>query len=188
MSVSAHKLHGPKGVGFLYVSDRARLRPIIFGGGQQKGMRSGTENVPGIAGMGKAIEFIYKNFDEDIEKMRGLKSYAAEKIECIEGVRLNGYNGGDSAPHIISVSIEDVRAEVMLHALEDKGVYVSSGSACASNKPAISATLKAIGVDKKLLDSTIRLSMSTFTTKEEIDYTIECMEEIIPKLKKYVRK
>ncbi len=188
MSVSAHKLHGPKGVGFLYVSDRARLRPIIFGGGQQKGMRSGTENVPGIAGMGKAIEFIYKNFDEDIEKMRGLKSYAAEKIGCIEGVRLNGYNGGDSAPHIISVSIEDVRAEVMLHALEDKGVYVSSGSACASNKPAISATLKAIGVDKKLLDSTIRLSMSTFTTKEEIDYTIECMEEIIPKLKKYVRK
>lgn len=188
MSVSAHKLHGPKGVGFLYMSDRVRLKPIIFGGGQQKGMRSGTENVPGIAGMGKAIEILHKTLDEDIAKERELKSYAVSRLKSMEGITINGYNDGESAPHIISVSIEDVRAEVMLHALEDKGIYVSSGSACASNKPAISATLKAIGVDKKLLDSTIRISMSPFTTRQEIDYTIDSMEELIPKLRKYVRK
>ncbi len=188
MSVSGHKLHGPKGVGFLYMSDRARLRPIIFGGGQQKGLRSGTENVPGIAGLSKAIELTVSNMDEDIPRLREYKSYMAERLGGLEGVKLNGYRDGDSAPHILSLSISDVRAEVMLHALEDKGIYVSSGSACASNKPAISATLKAIGTDRKLLDSTIRISMSHFTVKEEVEYACDCIEDIIPSLRRYVRK
>ncbi len=188
MSVSGHKLHGPKGVGFLYMSDRVRLSPIIFGGGQQKGLRSGTENVPGIAGLGKAVELTMGSLPEDVERLKELKAYAAERLSAIEGVSLNGYRDGDSAPHILSISIGDVRAEVMLHALEDKGVYVSSGSACASNKPAISATLKAIGVDNKLLDSTIRISMSHFTTKDEIVYACDSIEELIPQLRKYVRK
>ena len=188
MSVSAHKLHGPKGVGFLYMSDRVRLKPIIYGGGQQKGLRSGTENVPGIAGMGKAVELTMRTMDEDVARLKEYKSYVVSRLGSMEGLHINGFNGGDSAPHIISVSVKDVRAEVLLHALEDKGVYVSSGSACASNKPAISATLKAIGTERELLDSTIRLSMSVFTTKEELDYAIGCMEEIIPTLRKYTRK
>ena len=188
MSVSGHKLHGPKGVGFLYISDRARLRPIIFGGGQQKGLRSGTENVPGIAGLGKAIELTMSHMDEDIARLKEYKAYMAERLSGVEEVKLNGYRDGDSAPHILSLSISDVRAEVMLHALEDKGIYVSSGSACASNKPAISATLKAIGTDRKLLDSTIRISMSHFTVKEEIEYACDCIEELIPGLRRYVRK
>ncbi len=188
MSVSGHKFHGPKGTGFLYMSDRVRLSPIIFGGGQQKGLRSGTENVPGIAGLAKACELTMGSMDEDVARLKELKAYAAERLSSIEGVSLNGYKDGDSAPHILSISIRDVRAEVMLHALEDKGVYVSSGSACASNKPSISATLKAIGVDNKLLDSTIRISMSHFTTREEIEYACGCIEELIPGLRKYVRK
>ncbi len=188
MSVSGHKFHGPKGVGFLYMSDRARLRPIIFGGGQQKGMRSGTENVPGIAGLALAADLTMSNLDEDMSRLKTLKAYAAERLSGIDGVTLNGFNDGESAPHILSISIRDVRAEVMLHALEDKGVYVSSGSACASNKPAISATLKAIGLDRSLLDSTIRISMSHFTTEEEIRYACDCFGELIPGLRRYIRK
>ena len=114
-------------------------------------------------------------------------------LSHLEGITINGIpDGADkirlTAPHIISASVEGIRAEVLLHALEDKGVYVSSGSACASNKPAISATLKAIGVDNKLLDSTIRISMSHFTTKDEIVYACDSIEELIPQLRKYVRK
>ncbi len=188
MSVSGHKLHGPKGVGFLYMSDRVRLRPVIFGGGQQKGLRSGTENVPGIAGMGEAIRITYEHIDEDVDRLRELKEYAVGRLKQMDDIIINGYNNGVSAPHIISISIKDVRAEVMLHALEARGVYVSSGSACASNKPAISATLKAIGLDKSLLDSTIRLSMSVYTTREEMEYALDSIEEETGKLRRFVRR
>ncbi len=187
MSVSGHKIHGPKGIGFLYVSDRVRLLPIIFGGGQQKGLRSGTENVPGIAGLGKAVEILYKDIDEDIARMTVLRTHLIERLGSIDGVSING-SRDHAAPHIVSLSIQDVRAEVMLHALEAKGVYVSSGSACASNKPAVSATLKAIGLKSSLLDSTIRISMSMYTTKEEVDYAADCMAELIPSLQRYTRK
>ncbi len=187
MSVSGHKIHGPKGVGFLYISDRVRILPTVFGGGQQKGLRSGTENVPGIAGLGKAVSILQSTMDEDIAGMRELRTYMTERLSGMEGISING-SRECAAPHIISISIQDVRAEVMLHALESKGVYVSSGSACASNKPAVSATLKAIGLHGDLLDSTIRISMSVFTTKEEADYAMECIEELVPKLQRYTRK
>ncbi len=187
MSVSGHKIHGPKGIGFLYVGDRVRLLPIAFGGGQQKGLRSGTENVPGIAGLAKATELIYKSLDDDTARLYELRKRMTDRISVMEGVTVNG-SKDHAAPHIVSISIADVRAEVMLHALEAKGVYVSSGSACASNKPAISATLKAIGLKESLLDSTIRISMSVHTTQEEIDYAMDCIEELVPKLRKYTRK
>ena len=144
MSVSSHKLHGPKGVGFLYIKDKTKINPIIFGGGQQKGMRSGTENVPGIAGMALAAKLCYENFDEKIEKLYELKEYFVEKVLEIPGTTFNGKRGHEGTPHVISISFEDVRSEVLLHALEDKGIYVSSGSACSSNKPALSGTLKAV--------------------------------------------
>lgn len=189
MSVSGHKIHGPKGIGFLYINDKTKINPICYGGGQQKGMRSGTENVPGIAGLAEAAKAIYADFDADIDRMYELKQYFISEIRKTEGITVNGITEDirDCAPHIISVSVEGIRAEVLLHSLEDKGIYVSSGSACASNKPAISSTLKAIGVKKELLDSTIRISMSSYTTKEELDYTLQCMNEIIPMLRKYTR-
>ena len=187
LSVSAHKIHGPKGVGFLYINEKIKIHPIVFGGGQQKGMRSGTENVPGIAGMTLAIEKVYSSLDEDIERIYELRDYFIKGVLQIPDVKVNGLPGKDSAPHVVSLSVRGVRSEVLLHALEDKGVYVSAGSACASNKPSVSATLKAIGVDKDLLDSTIRFSFSSFTTKEEIDYTLQNLYDIIPMLRKYTR-
>ena len=187
LSVSAHKIHGPKGIGFLYINEKIKIHPIIFGGGQQKGMRSGTENVPGIAGMTLAIEKVYDTLDEDIERIYKLKDYFVKGVAQIPDVKINGLTGRDSAPHVVSLSVRGVRSEVLLHALEEKGIYVSAGSACASNKPSVSATLKAIGADKDLLDSTIRFSFSTFTTKEEIDYTLQNLYDIIPMLRKYTR-
>ena len=187
LSVSAHKIHGPKGVGFLYINEKIKIHPIIFGGGQQKGMRSGTDNVPGIAGIAKAVEEVYKYLDKDIERLYSLKEYFVDGLLQIPEVKINGYTGYDSAPHIVSASIRGIRSEVMLHALEDRGIYVSAGSACSSHKPAPSATLKAIGVEKDMLDSTIRFSFSIFTTKEEIDYTLKVLYDIIPMLRKYTR-
>ena len=187
LSVSGHKIHGPKGVGFLYIREKVKILPVIFGGGQQKGLRSGTENVPAIAGLGKACEEIYANLDADVERMRNLKSLFLQGLMNIPNIRLNGSTGLDSAPHIISISVTGVRSEVLLHALEDKGIYVSAGSACSSNKPAYSATLKAMGLERGLLDSTLRFSLSVFTTKEEIDYTLQVLYDIIPMLRKYTR-
>lgn len=188
LSVSAHKIHGPKGVGFLYINEKAKVRPIIFGGGQQKGMRSGTENVPGIAGMAKAIEEIFTDFDEKMEYLYSIKERFVKGVSALEGIRLNGPVGRDGAPHVVSVSLQGVRSEVMLHALEDKGIYVSAGSACSSNKPSVSATLKAIGVEKQYLDATLRFSFSLYTTEAEIDYTVKCLSELLPVLRRYTRK
>lgn len=188
LSVSSHKIHGPKGVGFLYVGEKVKIQPIIYGGGQQKGMRSGTENVPGVAGMARAADLMYVNLEEDVEKLYALKERFIKGLEKLEDIKVNGVTGRDSAPHIVSVSVRGIRSEVLLHALEDRGIYVSAGSACASNKPMISATLKAIGVEKDLLDSTIRFSFSVFTTEEEIDYALKALEEMVPMLRKYTRK
>lgn len=188
LAVSAHKIHGPKGVGFLYMNEKIKVKPIMFGGGQQKGMRSGTENVPGIAGMALAVEEIYKDFDEKIDYLYALKERFITGLANIEGVKVNGLTGRDSAPHVVSVSIAGIRSEVMLHALEDRGIYVSAGSACSSNKPATSATLKAIGVEKQFLDATLRFSFSVLTTEAQIDYTLQQMYELIPMLRRYTRR
>lgn len=189
LSVSGHKIHGPKGIGFLYINEKIKINPIIFGGGQQNGMRSGTESVPSIAGIALAAKTLYDKFDEDVEKLYSLKKYFVDEVTKIEDVTVNGCTPDNmGAPHVVSVSIKDVRAEVMLHSLEDKGIYVSAGSACSTHKRAASATLLSIGLDKTLLESTVRFSFSVFTTKEEIDYTIEAMKELIPMLRKYTRR
>ena len=188
LSVSGHKIHGPKGSGFLFIKDKTKVKPIIHGGGQQKGMRSGTENVPAIAGLAVAAEEMYANLESNREHLFELRDYFIEEVEKMDGLSVNGKKDHDSAPHIVSVSIEGVRAEVILHTLEDREIYVSAGSACASNKPAISGTLQSIGLKKELLDSTIRFSFSIHTTKEELDYALEVMHETIPMLQKYTRK
>ncbi|MCM1262352.1 MAG: cysteine desulfurase [Butyrivibrio sp.] len=187
LSVSAHKIHGPKGVGFLYINDKVKIKPIIYGGGQQKGIRSGTENVAGIAGFAKAAEIMYSNLDTDMDRLYRLREMFIQGISQIDRVRVNGCMGNESAAHIVSLSVSGVRSEVLLHALEDRGIYVSAGSACSSNKPQTSATLKAIRVEKDLLSSTIRFSFSVFTTEEEILYTVRTLCDIIPELRKYSR-
>lgn len=188
LAVSGHKIHGPKGVGFLYVRDKVRLLPTIFGGGHQNGLRSGTENVPGVAGLGQACEEIYENFDEKTDAMYCLREYFIRGLQTIEGISINGKLTRENAPHIISVSVAGVRSEVLLHALEERGIYVSAGSACSSNKPAVSATLKAIGLPKDKLESTIRISLCDLNTMQEADYTIEVLKEIIPMLTRFVRR
>ena len=188
LSVSGHKIHGPKGCGFLYVNEKVKIKPIIFGGGQQNGLRSGPENVPGIAGLAKAVDMIYADLDRDVERLYALKQKFVDGVSKIEYVKINGLTGRESAPHVVSVSVRGIRSEVLLHALEDKGIYVSAGSACAARKPQPSATLKAIGLEKDLLESTLRFSLSVFTTEEEIDYTLQAMYDIVPMLRKYTRR
>ena len=192
LSISGHKIHGPKGTGVLYIDKHVKIIPINYGGGQQKGLRSGTENVPAIAGMAKAAELIYEDFDDKMDRLYELKKYFIEKLLLLEDVSVNGIgdidNIRETAPHVVSASFRGVRAEVLLHTLEADGIYVSAGSACASNKPSTSATLLAIGIDKELLDSTIRFSFSVNTTKEELDYTIDSLNKHLPMLRRFTRR
>ena len=193
LSASGHKIHGPKGVGLLYIGEKVKIQPIIHGGGQQMNLRSGTDNVPGIAGFAKAAELLYEHYEDDVKRLYQCKRYFMEGVRRLEGVKINGLlpeapDGAGTAPHIVSVSIRGVRSEVLLHALEEDGIYVSAGSACAARKPQPSVTLKAIGVERELLDSTIRFSFSVYTTMEEIDYTLRAMYDKIPMLRKYTRR
>ena len=188
LSVSGHKIHAPKGTGFLFIKDKTKVKPLIYGGGQQKGMRSGTENVPGVAALGEAAAEIYENFEEKIDHLYALKSRFIDGVSGIEGVTVNGKTGRDSAPQIVSVSIDGVRSEVMLHTLEDQGIYVSAGSACSSHKRAGSPTLTAIGASKAEMESAVRFSFSEFTTLEQIDYTLDTLREVLPMLRRFTRK
>ena len=187
LSVSGHKIHGPKGSGFLYISEKTKVKPLLFGGGQQLGIRPGTENVPAIAGLMVAVTQIYQDMDTCLNNLRFLKERLATGLLEIEQVFLNGYDPQNDAVHILSVSILGIRSEVLLHALEERGIYVSSGSACASNKPAHSKTLKALGLPKDLLESTLRFSFSVFTKQEDIDYTLQVMKELVPSLRRFTR-
>lgn len=187
LSVSGHKIHGPKGVGFLYIKSGVKIKPLIYGGGQQSGMRSGTENVPGVAGLGVAAREMYKDHEEKVRRVTELKDYMTDRLGEIEGAVINSKKGAESAPQIVSVSFKGVRSEVLLHALEDRGIYVSSGSACSSHHPGISGTLKGIGVQPQLLDATIRISFGIFNTREEIDYCIDTLKELLPILRRYQR-
>ena len=184
MSISSHKFHGPKGVGALYIRDRVKVKPVIYGGGQQNGMRSGTENVPGIAGMALAAEMTYRDLDEKVRHMREVKQHLIDELTGIEEV----YSNSGDAPHIASITFKGVRSEVMLHALEERGIYVSSGSACSSNKHSTSGTLKAIGLPPEKLESTLRFSFSPENTIEQVDYAVQCCKELLPVLRRYVRK
>lgn len=191
LSVSAHKIHGPKGAGFLYIKDKTKIKPFLYGGQQQRGMRSGTENVPGIAGLSQAVKEIYTNHEEKVKYLYGLKRYFLDEISKIDGAFVNAMNGlepEDTAPHIISVSFEGIKSEVLLHALADKGICVSAGSACASSHPQISGTLKAIGIKKELLEGTLRFSMSVETKKEELTAAVEALKELLPQLRRFIRR
>lgn len=187
LSVSSHKIHGPKGVGFLYINEKARIQPQILGGGQQAGMRSGTDNVPGIAGLGVAAKMVYTDFDKKIEHMYQLKERLAEGILKLPDVRLNGMEIREGAPQILSASFLGVRSEVLLHTLEEKGIYVSAGSACSSHKRKAAGTLSAMGMEAAQRESTLRFSFSEENTFEEVDYVLEVIGQVLPMLRRYSR-
>lgn len=185
LTVSGHKIHGPKGSGFIYIKDKVRVVPQILGGGHESGMRSGTENVPAIAALGVAAKEAYDNLDNNREHLYALKARLIEGVESIDGVQVNGHTGEASAPQIVSVSIKGnrTRAQVMLNALQDGyDIFVSAGSACSSNKPAISETLKSIGLEKDLLERTIRFSFCPENTFEEVDAAIAALKDLVPKM------
>lgn len=187
LSVSGHKIHGPKGVGFLYINEKAKVQPMMLGGGQQGGMRSGTDNVPGIAGLGVAAKEIYANFDANIEHLYQLKERMAEGLREIENVTVNGMALREGAPQIMSVSFHGIRSEVLLHTLEERGVYISAGSACSSHKRKASATLSAMGLSQAQIESTVRMSFSEENTFEEVEYCLQVLKEVVPMLRRYAR-
>lgn len=183
MSISGHKIHGPKGTGVLYIKKGTHLDPILFGGGQQKGIRPGTENVPGIAGLGVAAKKCHTNSKTSTEHMRKVLNRLKQKlVENIDNIRIN--TPQDCAPHILNVSFGGVRSEVLLHSLENEGIYVSSGSACSSHKKEPSYVLTAIGVDRAMIDGSIRFSLCEFNTEEEADRVAADASAIVKRLRK----
>lgn len=188
LSVSGHKIHGPKGTGFLYCRDKVKIKPLIYGGGQENGLRSGTENVPGIAGLAQAAVESYDKLKEKTTHMTACKDWFITHITELENVKVNSQKGEEGAPHIVSVSFPGVRSEVLLHALEEQKIYVSAGSACSSNKPSISPTLKGIGLKGEDIQSTLRFSFSDETTMEELQYTVDTIGQLLPKLRLFQRR
>lgn len=188
LSVSGHKIHGPKGSGFLYLGEKVKVHPLIMGGGQQNNMRSGTDNVPGAAGLGKAAELIYRDLETNVSHMYELKRHLTEELKKLPDVVIHGMPVEEGAPHIVNVSFLGVRSEVLLHTLEERNIYVSAGSACSSHKRAGSATLTAIGCSKAEMESSLRFSFSELTTMEEIDYALEELRQALPVLRRYTRR
>lgn len=185
ISVSGHKIHAPKGIGALVVKNKTRLNQITFGGGQEKGIRSGTYNTEGIVGLAKAAEITYNNLNDNILYLSDLSSYFKKLIvENIPDVFFNG-NGG---VNVVSVAFKGIRGEVLLHTLEEKGIYVSTGSACNSKSTKISYVLKEMGIAPAIAESTIRVSFSSFNTKEEIDYAVKEISDAVTFLRKFTRR
>jgi cysteine desulfurase len=185
MTISAHKIHGPKGVGALYVgaeiTKAKKLIPIIFGGGQEQGMRSGTENVIGIAGFGAAAEQAQSTVRPDLIRMTQLRNYLEQKLALIEGITLN-LPGGSRAPHIVNLTLPDIKSETMLNHLSAKEICVSSGSACASHGKATSRALAAFGLTPEQADCSLRVSLCAQNTEADIDALCESLEGAVAAL------
>lgn len=186
MSVSGHKFHGPKGIGFMYVKENNRIKPILTGGGQENSIRSGTENVPGIYGLGEAVNILSKNLNNNIEKMTNLKNMLREGIvENIEDIKINSPE--DGVCHVLNVSFKGVKGEVLLHYLEQKGIYVSTGSACSSKKKG-SHVLNAMNLKPDEIEGAIRFSLSDMNSEEDILETIKAVKECVNDLRMIIRR
>lgn len=185
LSFSSHKIHGPKGVGGLYIRSGLKIAPLIYGGGQERGIRSGTENTTGIIGFGKACELMYDNFDEEVNKLYSLKNTYIKRLEEIKDIEIN--SPIDGAPHIISVSFKNVPGEVLVHYLEDKNIFVSTGSACSS-KSKDSRILDAIKVSKEYQAGTIRISLGHFNNFEEVDYVIDNIKKSVKDIRSITKR
>lgn len=183
-SFSGHKIYGPKGIGGLYIDRSLRLNPIIFGGNQERGLRSGTENVPGIIGLGKAVEIMDKNFHEEEKRVKEIKVYFAEKLENeIDDIKIISPLDDKGSPYILNVSFLYTRGEVLLHYLEDKGIYVSTGSACSSKGTTKSHVLLELGLSNLEIEGAIRFCFSHENRIEDIDYTIEILKTSIDEIR-----
>ncbi len=177
-SISGHKIHGPKGIGALYIKKGTRVNPLLTGGSQEMGIRSGTENVPGIYGLGEAVKLTMEEQNKNIEYINKLKSYFIDIFKTqIEDIHIISQDSGNFAPHIINISFPGIKSEIMLHSLEQDGIYVSSGSACSSKRKEHSHVLEALNISEDLIDSSIRFSLSYTNTKDEIDYTAKKVRE-----------
>ena len=188
IAVSAHKIHGPKGMGALYVKSGTNLRTPVTGGGQEKGLRSGTQNVPGIAGFGAAADLAYKDFGKKIESIKAVRRRLLEGIKSeIPDIKINSFEDEGCVPTVLNVSFPGVRGEVLLHMLETDGIYVSTGSACASNKKGQSHVLKAAGLSDIEIEGAIRFSLSQFNTEEEMDYVVDCLKKAVANIRKITK-
>ena len=183
LSASGHKIHGPRGIGFAYIRKGIFPKPLINGGGQENNLRSGTENLPGACGFAKAAEIIYKNREENFNKVKELKRYFIEKISKIEGVIINSPLAEDFSPYVVSLSFYGIRSGKILFYLQEKGIYVSKSSACSSRKLKDSHVLLSINLHPEAIKGSLRVSFSEHNTKEEIDYTVNNIEDCLKTLK-----
>lgn len=200
LSISGHKIYGPKGIGALFVKEKVRINPLFNGGGQEQNIRSGTENMPGIVGLGTAVEEAFENLSSWRKIMRDLKKRLKDRIlQEIPDTVLNGpdtdMNGSGSssdtineAPHILNISFLGTRGEILLHTLESHGIYISTGSACSSHKEGRSHVLSAMGKSLEEIDGAIRFSLSPFLSMEDIDYTVEVLKKEVAEIRKFVRR
>ena len=189
LTASSHKIHGPKGIGFSYIKKGIILRSLIIGGSQEGGFRGGTQNVPAIIGLKKAAEITFNNKEENNNHVEELKKYMVDRLGEIDNIRINSPIGEEFSPYILNVSFNGIRAEVLLHLLEDNNIYVATGSACPSRPSAVkgSYVIKSLGLRKEEIESAIRFSFSKFNTKEEIDRVIEVLKSSLKFLRR-VRK
>jgi cysteine desulfurase len=182
LSVSSHKIHGPKGCGAIFIDEKIKIKPLVFGGGQERNIRPGSENVPGIAGFGMASKIINAGIDKNYNSVSEMKKMFVEKLKRnFDDIKINSNENG--SPYILNVSFLGVKAEVLLNHLNEKNIYVSTGSACSSKKSLQSHVLKAIGLRKEQAEGTIRFSFSSQNTGSDIIGTIEALKEIIPRIK-----
>ena len=188
LSMSGHKIHGPKGVGFFYMKKGFKVRPIIYGGGQERGQRSATENTPGIAGLAKAVELAMENMDASHEKVMEVKRTLAEGIlRDIPKTHINGPSIEEASPYVLNVSFNGLRSEVLLHALEEKEIYVSAGSACSSKKKGGSHVLRSLGLSEERIEGAVRFSFCRYNTVDEAAACLEILKEKTAFLRKYMR-
>lgn len=187
-SISGHKFHAPKGVGALYIKRGVRFAGGQIGGGQERNLRSGTTNTPGIMGMDAAIEYYQANLDEIRRKLMQMKLRLAKNLSFIRDAYINGPEPSLGAPHILNVSFLGIRGEVLLHALEEKGIYVSTGSACSAHKKGKNRILNAMGVVGDRQEGAIRFSICPFNTEDEMDITADVIEEQLAFLRRFKRR
>ena len=185
ISVSGHKIHGPKGIGGLYVRKGIHLPPFLLGGGQERHFRSGTENMPAIAGFGKAVELASENFSQRVKTMTEVRQFLLDGIKSeISDIIINSPEDGEFCPSVLNVSFLGTRGEVLLHTLEQDGIYVSTGSACSSNKKGMSHVLKAMGLNEKTIEGAIRFSFSEFNNRAEMEYVIEKLKSAVTRFRR----
>ncbi|MBN2898331.1 MAG: cysteine desulfurase [Clostridia bacterium] len=188
MSISGHKVHGPKGIGALYMKKEAKFEPLVYGGGQENDQRPGTENAPGIVGFAKAVELLEADKNAHLERLQALKELLYRELSSIEAIKLNSMMDEGAVPHILNISFKGVRGEVLLHTLEMKDIFVSTGSACASNKnKSYSHVLESMGLNTSEKEGAIRFSLNHMLTEDEIKYAGEVIKASVEELRSIIK-